>query len=70
MLILTQREDEKIDISLREDIDPSTPVGDLFNGSQITLTFLDTSPSSVTLGIDAPDQMLILRRRIKDREQK
>lgn len=63
MLILTRRPNESIILSLSDDIDPKTPISEIFSQS-IEITPLGIKGNQVRLGINAPDGITILREEI------
>lgn len=65
MLVLKRKAGERIRIGLAPDLDPSTPVGDVFQGGAIEVVVSRIDASAVRLGIDADRRLLILRAELK-----
>lgn len=61
MLILTRRPGEALSIRPAWQLDPSTPVEQLFNGGAIQIAITGVRGSQVRLGISAHKSFLILR---------
>ena len=53
MLALERRIGESIFITLSEEVDPKTPIGDLFS-KPIEIKFYEKRGSKIALAIDAP----------------
>ena len=58
-LMLSRRPGETIILKLDGSVDPSTPIGELFE--QIELTVEETKPSQVRLSVWAPQSIRVLR---------
>jgi len=71
MLILTRKLGEIIRIQLAENIDPQTPVGQLFTNGPIKFMVTHIQSTQVRLGIAADPRFLILRDELapRDREE-
>lgn len=65
MLVLKRKAGERIHISPAPELDPSTPVGDVFQGRAIEVMVSRIDGSAVRLGIDADRCFLILRAELK-----
>lgn len=61
MLILTRKPSESVYIDLTEDLDPSTPIGDIFSNRRIEITIARVRGDQVKLGIHADPRLRILR---------
>ena len=61
MLVLTRRPGESILIDIPEDLDPNTPVSELFANGPMEVRILSRKASSVRIGIDAPEDLEIMR---------
>lgn len=68
MLILTRRSGQSIRIMPYPELDPATPVGELFKHGPIAITILDATPNRLRLGIEAPSGLLVLRDELPPRE--
>ena len=60
MLALERREGESIFITLSDDIDPSTPVGEVFS-EPIEIKFYEKRGNKIALAIQAPQAFYISR---------
>jgi len=61
MLILTRKPGQVVRIDLMEDLDPKTPVGDLFAGGPIEVVVTSVNGAQVKLGLNADPRFRILR---------
>ena len=61
MLILTRRPGESILIDIPGDLDPNTPVSELFANGPMEVRILSQKASTVRIGIDAPEKLEIVR---------
>ena len=61
MLILTRKPGQVVRIDLMENLDPKTPVGDLFVGGPIQVVITSVNGMQVKLGLNADPRFLILR---------
>ena len=61
MLVLTRRPGESILIDIPEDLDPNTPVSELFANGPMEVRILSRKASTVRIGIDAPEELEIMR---------
>jgi sRNA-binding carbon storage regulator CsrA len=61
MLILTRKEGESLYLTLTNDIDPKTPIGEVLGSEPIVLRIRRLNAKSVRVGVDAPDGVLVLR---------
>ena len=52
---------EAIVIDIPEDLDPNTPVSSLFSGDPIEVRVLSHKASTIRIGIEAPNDLNILR---------
>ena len=64
MLVLTRRVGESILVFPSDDIDPDTPVGELFGKGPIRITLTRVSGNQARLGIVAPDTLAIAREEV------
>ena len=62
MLVISRTKDEAITIAPADDLDPSTPIGEVFN-TLIKIT-LNKVAKQVTVGIEAPASLTVLREEI------
>ena len=60
MLIIARKEGETLKIMLPEDLDLSTPIGEVFTGP-ISIKINETYGKKVGLAIDAPKLIKVLR---------
>ena len=65
MLTLTRKEGESILISLSEDADPNLTLADLFANGPLALQVKSIKGKQVSLGFDAPKELLILRQELQ-----
>lgn len=61
MLILKRKAGERIRIELDPQLDPATPIGELFRDRAIEILVTQIDAVCVKLGIDADARLLILR---------
>ncbi len=61
MLVLTRKPGQAIQIDLMEDLDPQTPVGELFQTGPIEIIIGGIRGDQVKLGIHADSRFRILR---------
>lgn len=61
MLILTRKPGESVYIDLIEDLDPRTPIGDVFKDRRIEITVARIRGDQVKLGVRADPRLRILR---------
>lgn len=61
MLILKRKAGERIRIELDPQLDPATPIGELFRDRAIEILVTQIDAACVKLGIDADARLLILR---------
>lgn len=61
MLILTRRRGESIRLMPYPEIDPATPVGELFKRGPIHISVLDINANRMRIGIEAPPGIIVLR---------
>ncbi len=61
MLVLTRKPGQAIQIDLMEDLDPQTPVGELFGAGPIEIVIGGRRGDQVKLGIAADKRFRILR---------
>lgn len=61
MLILTRKPGQSVCIDLMEDVDPSTPIGDVFSHGPIEIRITHIRNKDVKLGFKADARFLILR---------
>lgn len=61
MLVLARKPDETIRIDLMEDVDPRTPVGELFASGAIEITVAGVKGMQVKIGIRAERRFRVLR---------
>ena len=61
MLVLTRRPGESIVIDIPDDLDPNTPVSALFGEGPIEVRVLSHKASTIRIGIEAPNDLNILR---------
>ena len=71
MLILTRKSGQVVIIDMMEDLDPQTPIGELFARGPIEVMVTDIQGTQVKLGFTADPRFLILReeRRVLLRKQ-
>lgn len=60
MPTLERKEGESIYLTLSEDVDPNTPIGELFS-ELIEIKFYEWRGRKIALGIDAPREIRVLR---------
>ena len=61
MLILTRKSGQVVIIDMMEDLDPKTPIGELFARGPIQIMVTDIQSTQVKLGFTADPRFLILR---------
>jgi len=61
MLVLTRRVGESLRIYLGEDVDPNTPVGDLFADGPLEIMVVRFTGNQVKIGIAARPEFVVLR---------
>jgi len=61
MLILTRKSGQVVIIDMMEDLDPKTPIGELFARGPIEVMVTDIQGTQVKLGFTADPRFLILR---------
>ncbi len=66
MLVLTRKSGESILIRLSDEVDPDTPVRDLFQKGPIRIQLLNRQDRSHRIGIEAPAEFVALREEIAD----
>ena len=62
MLILTRKSGQVVIIDMMEDLDPKTPIGELFARGPIQIMVTDIQGTQVKLGFTADPRFLILRK--------
>ena len=67
MLIVSRRNAESILIEPSKDLDPSTPVGEIFGDGPIEITVFSGAGHRVKMGVAAPSALSIWR---KDSDKK
>lgn len=65
MLIITRRIGQAIRIELGPDIDPATPIGQVFAEGVIEVIVAQVRGAQVRLGISAPLSLVVLREELK-----
>ncbi len=65
MLILTRKSGEAVHIDLMEDLDPRTPVGELFAQGPIEIVVTGVRGEQVKLGLTADPRFRILREELR-----
>lgn len=60
MLIIERKAGESLEIKLKEDIDPNTPVGEIFN-KPIEIVMMGHSGPRFKFGINAPLTLSIMK---------
>jgi len=70
MLVIKRRSDEAITITPRDDVDLTLTLGELFASGAIEVRLLELGKRRVTLAIDAPPELKILRGRPGDKDEK
>ena len=60
MLMLARHEGESIIIKLADDVDPATPIGELFS-EPIEIKFYEQRGKKISLAIEAPQAFYISR---------
>lgn len=65
MLIITRRVGQVICIQLDPNIDPETPIGDIFAEGVIEVMVAQVRGAQIRLGISAPQAFTILREELK-----
>ena len=66
MLVLSQRADESIVIQPADGVDANMTMAQLFANGPIQITLLGGTGRRVKMGIEAPEQLSIRRKDIKD----
>ena len=61
MLILTRKSGQVVIIDMMEDLDPQTPIGELFARGPIRVMVTDIQSGQIKLGFTADPRFLILR---------
>lgn len=61
MLVLTRRVGQTVLIELNADMDPNTPVKELFKGGPLQMVVTYIGGNQVKIGIDAHPQLTIMR---------
>lgn len=69
MLKLTRREGEALELYLSPDIDPATSIGEVLRGNPITIVVDAISGKKVSLAIDAPQAILVMRDELVEHSQ-
>ncbi len=65
MLVLTRKPGQAVQIDLMEDLDPRTPVGDLFAQGPIEIVVTGIRGEQVKLGLTADPRFRILREELR-----
>ncbi len=65
MLILTRKPGQAVEIDLMEDLDPRTPVGELFAQGPIEIVVTSIRGEQVKLGFTADPRFRILREELR-----
>lgn len=63
MLIVSRKDAESIEIRPGDDIDPNMTLGDLFRGGPIEITIFSSNNNRVKMGVQAPEQLCIWRKK-------
>ena len=63
MLIVSRRDAESIEIRPGDDIDPMMTLADLFSGGPIEITIFSSNGNRVKMGVQAPEQLSIWRKK-------
>ncbi len=63
MLIVSRKDAESIEIRPGDDIDPSMTLEDLFRGGPIEITIFSSNNNRVKMGVQAPEQLCIWRKK-------
>jgi sRNA-binding carbon storage regulator CsrA len=66
MLILTRLPGQRLRIEPRPDLDPATPVAELFRGGPIEILVARVEGGRVQLGVEAHPGLLVLRDELGD----
>lgn len=64
MLILSRYRGQSVLLMPHPELDPKTPIGDLFRHGPIKVSILDIGPNRMRLGIDAPPGIAVLRQEL------
>ena len=65
MLIITRKIGQSIHIELAPNLDPETPIGQVFREGAIEVIVAQVRGSQVRLGITSPLSLLVLREELK-----
>ncbi|MEM7611959.1 MAG: carbon storage regulator [Pseudomonadota bacterium] len=68
MLIVSRRNAESILIEPAKDIDPSTPVCEVFGDGPIQITIFSGAGNRIKMGVDAPSSLSIWRQDATDKD--
>lgn len=63
MLIVSRKDAESIEIRPGDDIDPSMTLADLFSNGPIEITIFSSNNNRVKMGVQAPEQLCIWRKK-------
>lgn len=61
MLIRTRKPGESLYLFLSDDVDPKTPIGEVFGDGPIVVRVGELKANAVRVGVEAPCDVLILR---------
>lgn len=61
MLILTRHRGQSILLMPYPELDPKTPIGELFRRGPIKVSIVDIGQNRMRIGIDAPPGIVVLR---------
>ncbi len=68
VLILTRKRGQSIKIQPKQDVDPNTPVGELFADGPIEVCVLGVAGQQIKVGIRADRRFLILRDELEEQD--
>lgn len=66
MLTLSRRQGESLYLSLSDDIDPRTPVGEVFASGPIVVRIARLKQNSVKVCVGAPEGVIVIREELVD----
>jgi sRNA-binding carbon storage regulator CsrA len=67
MLVLTRRQGQSILIRPAPDLDPATPISELFSNGPIEVAVLGVDGKQIKVGVDAPRLLSVLRNELMEK---
>ncbi len=68
MLVLTRCRGEAIRLLPHPELDPATPIGELFKNGPIRIVIVDVGPNRMQIGINAHPGIIVVRDELPPRE--